>query len=297
MKKICRLLSAMLIMAMVLGGCGKANTPDTETDTQQTESQNETENVVTSEVETEESTEAVSETTTEVSTETESEITTDVETEPQTESEVPSEPEAPSYTYTDMDKTMYAKSSVNVRDLPSTDGNKLGGLSKAQEVHVTGQCNETNWYRIEYNGGIGYVAGSYLVNDKPVEETPTEPSQPEDTAVDTQNEVCPYELYVIYYDNQGYPYFYGKWGGSANMDAENLTKTDTCMKQMENYLTENFKVTTEDGWWQGPNGIAWRHIGTYQGTKVVVRYVDLCNNVILDSPESRGISTAGNGIW
>lgn len=42
MKKICRLLFAMLIVAMVLGGCGKANTSDTEIDTQQTDTEKET---------------------------------------------------------------------------------------------------------------------------------------------------------------------------------------------------------------------------------------------------------------
>ena len=94
------------------------------------------------------------------------------------------------YTYTDLNKTMYAKSTVNVRNLPSTDGEKLGGLSKAQEVAVTGQCNETGWYRINYNGGTGYVSSDYLVNDKPVEKTPA-PSQP---AEPTE---CPQPLYQV----------------------------------------------------------------------------------------------------
>jgi uncharacterized protein YkwD len=71
-----------------------------------------------------------------------------------------------SYTYTDASKTMYAKSSVNVRDLPSSDGNKLGGLSTNQEVTVTGQCNETGWYRIEYKGSTGYVSNKYLSDEK-----------------------------------------------------------------------------------------------------------------------------------
>lgn len=79
------------------------------------------------------------------------------------------------YTYTDMTATMYAKQSVNVRDLPSTDGDRVGGLSTNQEVKVTGRCNETGWYRIEYNGNIAYVSGSYL-NDSKVEiPTPAEP--------------------------------------------------------------------------------------------------------------------------
>jgi len=78
------------------------------------------------------------------------------------------------YTFTDDDAKKYAKSSVNVRDLPSTDGNRLGSLSKAQEVHVTGKCNETGWYRIEYNGGVGYVSGNYIVAEKPVEQVATQ---------------------------------------------------------------------------------------------------------------------------
>lgn len=71
------------------------------------------------------------------------------------------------YTYADLSKTMYAKSTVNVRSLPSTSGSKLGSLSKNQEVAVTGQCNETGWYRISFNGGEGFVSNKYLA-DEPV---------------------------------------------------------------------------------------------------------------------------------
>lgn len=71
------------------------------------------------------------------------------------------------YTYSDLSKTMYAKSTVNVRSLPSTSGNRLGSLSKNQEVAVTGQCNETGWYRISYNNAEGFVSNKYLT-DEPV---------------------------------------------------------------------------------------------------------------------------------
>lgn len=83
------------------------------------------------------------------------------------------QPQAPTYTYTELNKTMYAKSSVNVRDLPSTDGTKIGSLSKGQAVTVTGQCNETKWYRINLDGTVAYVSNSYLVDNKPAEETPS----------------------------------------------------------------------------------------------------------------------------
>ena len=81
------------------------------------------------------------------------------------------------YTYTDMDATMYAQKTVNVRSLPNTDGEKLGSLSTNDEVKVTGQCAETSWYRIEYSGGVAYVSNSYLGNDKVVVEQPKAPEQ------------------------------------------------------------------------------------------------------------------------
>lgn len=71
------------------------------------------------------------------------------------------------YTYSEVSETMYAKSSVNIRSLPSTSGSKLGSLSKNQEVTVTGQCNETGWYRIKLNDSDAYVSNKYL-SDEPV---------------------------------------------------------------------------------------------------------------------------------
>ena len=68
-----------------------------------------------------------------------------------------------------MDAIMYAKQAVNVRSLPCTDGEKMGGLAYAQSVTVTGQCDETKWYRILYNGEVAYVSNNYLVAEKPVE--------------------------------------------------------------------------------------------------------------------------------
>lgn len=75
------------------------------------------------------------------------------------------------YSIEDMaDTQMYAKSSVNVRKSPSAEDEKLGSLSTAQEVTVTG-LTSTNWYRISYNDGIAYVSANYLQNEKPVVQT------------------------------------------------------------------------------------------------------------------------------
>ena len=71
-----------------------------------------------------------------------------------------------SYTYTDMNSTMYATSPVRIRNLPSTDGDTIASLSTNQEVTVTGQCNETGWYRIDLGGGSGYVNYKFLSDIK-----------------------------------------------------------------------------------------------------------------------------------
>ncbi len=70
------------------------------------------------------------------------------------------------YTFTDMNRIMYVQKSVNVRNTPSADGQKLGSLNTNDEVKVTGQCAETSWYRNEYSGGVAYVSNSYLGNEK-----------------------------------------------------------------------------------------------------------------------------------
>ena len=73
------------------------------------------------------------------------------------------------YTFVEKSLIMYAKQAINVRSLPGTEGERIGWLSYAQEVTVTGQCNETKWYRISYGGNEGYVSNNYLVSEKPVE--------------------------------------------------------------------------------------------------------------------------------
>lgn len=143
-RKLVGLLVVGITLALVIVGCGSKEENMEPTESNQLEATEPTEDV---------------EPETEIETETEVETEIETETEPEEQ-----------YTYTDMSKTMYAKQAVNVRDLPSTDGNKLGGLSKAEEVTITGQCNETNWYRIEYNGSVGYVSDSYLVDEKPAVE-------------------------------------------------------------------------------------------------------------------------------
>lgn len=114
------------------------------------------------------------------------------------------------YTFTDMDATKYAKSTVNVRSMPTQDGEKLGSLSTNNEVKVTGQCNETGWYRIEYNGNTAYVSDSYLVDNKVETQTASTQSSGS-TAQSSSNQSssteCPYSLWTMY-DNGSVAWFY-----------------------------------------------------------------------------------------
>lgn len=94
-----------------------------------------------------------------------------VEPEP-TEEPTPEPTEEPTpepqaiYTYTDMSATMYAQQTVNVRDLPDTNGNKIGSLSTNDEITISGQCTETGWYMFEYNGSVAFVSNKYVSENK-----------------------------------------------------------------------------------------------------------------------------------
>lgn len=64
-------------------------------------------------------------------------------------------------------KTMYVSvnDSLNVRSGPDTSYSRLGALKRADEVQITGETGE--WYRISYNGRVGYIKACYLSNTKP----------------------------------------------------------------------------------------------------------------------------------
>ena len=181
MKK--RLLSILLIgvLSFSLYACGDPATEPTaqteETEQQTTEEETDTQTPETEEPQETEETETAQEpeTTEEVATEetTTPEETTAEEIETaETDTEQTAEPE---YTYTDMSATMYATQTVNVRTAPSTDGEKVGALSANQEITITGQCNETKWFRFEYNGSTAYVSNNYIIDTK-IEVAAAEPA-------------------------------------------------------------------------------------------------------------------------
>ena len=143
------LVAAMFAVMMIsLVGCGKASEPKTIENTEVVEEVTETEEAT--EVEAQD---AVAD-------------DDDVAEKPVVDEEPVAEEPASPYSYAELSQTMYAQSTVNVRDLPEQTGAKLGSLSTNQEVTVIGQCNETGWYKISYNGGEGFVSNSYLGTEK-----------------------------------------------------------------------------------------------------------------------------------
>ena len=82
------------------------------------------------------------------------------------------------YTFKDIEEVRYVKKNVNFRDLPSTDGEKLGELKKGAEIIVTGKCNENSWYRFIYGTTVAYVSGNYLSTKPVVTPTPTPSPKP-----------------------------------------------------------------------------------------------------------------------
>lgn len=164
-------VAAILCAALMLTACGSKETANTETTSV---TATEATSVESTEMTTTEA--AVAEPTVEpAETPTESEA---APTETPAESPAPAvEPTAApvettavstGYTYSELNQTMYAKSAVNVRDLPSTDGKKIGSLKASQEITVTGKCDQTGWYRFDWNNTTGYVSDKYIVSEKPV---------------------------------------------------------------------------------------------------------------------------------
>lgn len=158
-------VAAILCAALMLTACGSKETANTETTS-----------VESTEITTTEA--AVAEPTAEPAVEPTAEPTeAPTETAPASTVEPTAEPVETTaaadagYTYSEVSQTMYAKSAVNVRDLPSTDGKKIGSLKASQEITVTGKCDQTGWYRFELNNTTGYVSDKYIVSEKPAVNT------------------------------------------------------------------------------------------------------------------------------
>lgn len=111
-----------------------------------------------------------------------------------TQSSDSSAEEKETYTFTDMSIKMVPIGKVNVRDLPSSEGNKLDTISEGKVVMVTGKCNETGWYSIKYYSNnldkqvYGYADSSYFTEDVEPTATPTPKPAQNNNQNQNQNE-------------------------------------------------------------------------------------------------------------
>lgn len=86
-------------------------------------------------------------------------------TEPPTE--VTTAPTQPKVTYQEVDETVYALRSVNIRALPGKENEKLGSLAWGESIRRVG-IGSNGWSKVIYDGQIGYMYSSYLSTKKPV---------------------------------------------------------------------------------------------------------------------------------
>ena len=171
-KLAAKVVATILCAALMLTACGSKETTSNETAVTETTSVESTE-ITTTEAAVAEPTAEPTIEPTEAPTESETaptETATAPTVEPTAEPVVTETTTAANaeYTYSELSQTMYAKSAVNVRDLPSTDGKKIGSLKASQEITVTGKCDQTGWYCFELNNTTGYVSDKYIVSEKPV---------------------------------------------------------------------------------------------------------------------------------
>ena len=154
------LFGLSLALALFLTACGGSNDNAADS-TQDTSTPEVTQPVDTSTPEVEQTTQTTQETPLVEETPTIEETPAPAETTEQSTPEV--------QLFTDCNETVYATTTVNVRDTYSTSGNKVGSLTTAQSVKRTGtgQGEAAGWSRIEFNGQVAYVNSDYLSTTKP----------------------------------------------------------------------------------------------------------------------------------
>ena len=257
------LLGVMLVSVCVGCGAESATTKPTETVTETTTEENTPEQT--------EAPTAIPEKTVEPTPEANIEAVEEATTEPETteptktaepeQAEIPTTEPVPQYTYTDMSATMFAQQTVNVRDLPDTTGNKVGSLSTNDEITISGQCNETGWYRFDYNGNVAYVSNKY-VGDKKVEVAApanNNSGSGSEASGSTSSNTCPYPLWqpvdnwdkISWYVTQPDP----------NWETSGHKETQAWMQQtiLDRFGDEKW----QPGYTVYAQQVTWQYIGTY----------------------------------
>ena len=77
-------------------------------------------------------------------------------------SRTPAAPAVETQEITDLDQTYVAVQGANVRATPSTDAKIVARLKADDPVLVTGQVKGKDWFRVEFEGGSGFVNATLL---------------------------------------------------------------------------------------------------------------------------------------
>ena len=92
------------------------------------------------------------------------------------ETEAPETPEVeapveaePTYSFTSVNETVYATTTVNIREGFSADTDKVGSLGRGQSVKRVGigTGDAEGWSQVEFNGQTAYISSDYLSLTKP----------------------------------------------------------------------------------------------------------------------------------
>lgn len=58
----------------------------------------------------------------------------------------------------------YTTATLNIRSNPSTSSSRIGSIAQGKQVTCLGSSN--GWYKVNYNGIVGWVSGQYLSSNK-----------------------------------------------------------------------------------------------------------------------------------
>ena len=80
--------------------------------------------------------------------------------------------------FVEVTKTLYAKGSLKVRLVPTTENEAVGYINKGDEIKVIAENTEAGWYKIEFEGKYTPKGEYYITNDaKYFSETPITDAQ------------------------------------------------------------------------------------------------------------------------
>lgn len=91
--------------------------------------------------------------------------------------------------FTDVNETVFAATSVNIRECPDADSNRVGGLARGESVQRIG-VGENGWSKIIYKDMECYINSKYISTTEPIKEPVQE------TVVEPVNEPAPVASFI-----------------------------------------------------------------------------------------------------